>query len=500
MKNIKIVLFIFLVGCLVSCSQPTINNSLSSDRLEDSVAIASENSNLAEVAAPKIIKQLNQKLEQYLPQVEIVAPQPEKTYKQTDLEIKLKIEALPVFRDDKLQLGNHLNLIIDNEPLQEIYTPDEPILIKGLSPGTHTIRAFAVRPWGESFKNEGAYAQTTFNVLTKTNDNRPESSLPLLTYSSPSGTINAEPLLLDYYLTNASLNAIADNQQNSSNLLVRATVSGTSFILEDWQSVYLTGLEPGENWVQLELIDEEGNNIENAFNNTVRVFTYNPQQQDTLAQLLSNKIPLAEAQSIVEQYYTQPVEMPKIIDFEDSTEPEIVTDVANDLVESKPTTLEEVNEPNIVETSDSENDSIKQPKSLASNKLPSGSNNLQQNIKNQPEVDSIPLVDENSPTELELQKISQKVQPTEQVAIAIKEADSNSEDPAVTITIPQPESVEISESEIAVTIPQTNVDELVQPRVKQRNTQLKTPLWWQKFLVGLRHKIESLAELLPSET
>ena len=98
-----------------------------------------------------------------------------------------------------------MNLIVDNEPFQAIYNIDRPITIKNLAPGSHTIRAFAVTPWGESFKNEGAYAQTTFNVLTETNDNRPDFSRPLLTYNSPTGTYGAEPLLLDFYLTNAPL-------------------------------------------------------------------------------------------------------------------------------------------------------------------------------------------------------------------------------------------------------------------------------------------------------
>ena len=30
---------------------------------------------------------------------------------------------------------------------------------------------------------------------------------------------------------------------------IRATIDGTSFIIENWQPIYLTGLKPGDNWV-----------------------------------------------------------------------------------------------------------------------------------------------------------------------------------------------------------------------------------------------------------
>ena len=508
MKLIKVGLLLFIGCCLLSCQKLNTNNYLSSDRLTDLEEIASENSNLAEVAPPEIIKQLNQRLEEYLPQVKIIAPQPKQTYQQTDVEIKLEVEALPIFRDDKLQLGNHLNLIIDNEPLQEIYTTDEPILIENLAPGTHTIRAFAVRPWGESFKNKEAYAQTTFNVLTETNDNRPVSSLPLLTYSSPNRTISAEPLLLDYYLTNASLNAVSLGHgfayaelKHQSNLFVKATINGTSFTLDDWQPVYLTGLEPGENWVQLELIDEEGNNIENAFNNTVRVFNYNPQQQDILAQLISNKIPLAEAQSIIKQnYYIQPVGTPEIVDFEDSTEPEIVTNIPNNPVESEPKPETQKISP-IVEpttsTSAAINDNQTPNIEITTKKPASAPESLDSKQIVETKADSIPTslnVDSSaSKSDLIIPVPVELEQPVDKIVIT--EADPNPEKPPTTIDIFEPKSVEIDESEIAIAIPQTQKDgEALPPKSNS-----PASLWWRKILVGLRRGIETIARKLPDQ-
>ena len=318
MKTIKFCLLFICLSYLVGCGQVGIGNPLDifGKSFDNSIkSTSSLNSNLAEIATPKTIKELNKELEQYAPQVQIISPKAEQVLNQTDITVELQVQDLPIFQDDKLELGNHLDLILDNEPSRPIFNLEEPIILESLTPGTHTIRVFATRPWGESFKNDGAYAQTTFSVLTETNDNRPDPNLPLLTYNNPTGSYGAEPLMLDFYLTNAPLHAVAQNNPELQDWRIRATVNGTSFILENWQSIYLTGFNKGKNWIQLELIDQAGNNIENTFNNTVRVIDYDPQKTNTLAKLVTNKISPTEAHSIVEQnYYILPEEAAEIVE------------------------------------------------------------------------------------------------------------------------------------------------------------------------------------------
>ena len=325
MKTLRTIISILLISCSIGCQQ-LVDDVSTSDRPQESLSAVLKSS-LSEVTTPKTIGELKQSLEQYSPQVKIITPREGKTFERTDIELELAVEGLPVFQDDRLKLGNHLNLIVDNEPLPPVYDLEQPILLKNLIPGTHTLRVFAATPWGESFKNKGAYAQATFNVLTETNGNYPNPKLPLLTYNSPTGTYGAEPILLDFYLRNPDF--ILNKSDNEiEKLSIRATVNGTSFIIKKWQPYYLTGFKPGENWVQLELIDEFGNDIENAFNNTVRVFDYNPQQQDALAKLVTNRLPANEAQAIVDRdYYLQPVEIPEIIGSENNSEPETIIDV-----------------------------------------------------------------------------------------------------------------------------------------------------------------------------
>ena len=472
MKTIKLCLLLFCLSYLLGCGQVDLTNPLDSDR-----SIASK-SNLAETATPSVIQELALQLEQYNPQVKIISPQKAQIFNRSDISVRLEVRDLPIFQDDKLKLGNHLELILDNEPAQPIYDATEPVLLENLTPGNHTLRVLAARPWGESYKNEGAYAQTTFSVLTETNDNRPDFNLPLLTYSNPTGTYGAEPILLDFYLTNAPLHSIAQQDPNIQDWRIKVTVNGESFLLENWQPVYLTGFNQGENWIQLELIDEAGNNISNVYNNTVRVIDYDPEQIDTLGKLVSDRLSPEEAQPIVEQtYYIQPVGEPEII------EPSIET--------------EEILEPTVTEKSKTLTPGVAKP--TVAETTENQSEIPRSEISSQPQV--IPIT-ETEPAKEDESAIVPRVEDSltaidaTKQTIATAEENADSSTPIATIEIPQPESVKIIEDEIAITIPSAETETKVQPEAEITT---ESPVWWKKILVGLRQKLEGLVKLLPNE-
>lgn len=260
---------------------------------------------ISEVSPPEVIQELRQTLEIYQPQVTILNPQPNQVLQDDTLTVKLQIQDLPIFKNQELDLGPHLHVILDNQPYIAVYDLNKPLVFPDIPPGTHTLRVFASRPWNESFKNEGAYAQTTFHIFTKTEDNNPGAE-PLLTYSRPEGSYGAEPILLDFYLTNAPLHLVA--QENSKDDIadwrIRCTINGNSFLLDRWQPIYLKGFKPGKNWVQLELLDEQGNSLKNVFNNTARLITYEPKGKDTLSKLVRGELTAAVARGIVDPNYT----------------------------------------------------------------------------------------------------------------------------------------------------------------------------------------------------
>ena len=328
--------------CLVIGLLTTLLNACG-DRLTATNLPTSETSNLpvvqgriSEVAPPALIQELRPSLERYAPQVTILSPLAEQVFDDTQVIVKLQVSDLPIFQDDTLKLGPHLSLIVDNEPAAAIYDLKQPIILENLAPGTHTLRVLALRPWQESFKNDGAFAETTFHILTKTGKNAPDHNLPLLTYSSPQGIYGAEPILLDFYLSNAPLRLsnTANEDNNLQDWRIRVTVNGDSFLLDTWEPIYLKGFAKGNNWVQLEFIDGQGNKVENEFNTSVRVISFDPSYQDGLSQLVRGDLSPTIARSIVDPNYQtipSPEEETPVIEPETS-----IVEEENPVVEETP--------------------------------------------------------------------------------------------------------------------------------------------------------------------
>jgi hypothetical protein len=263
---------------------------------------------ISEVAPPAVFLDLAELMASDQPQVAIAYPKPDQVLSETHLSAEFKLRGLSIYKDKKIGLGPHLQVTLDNQPAQAVYSLDEPLELRDLSPGGHTLRVMAVRPWGESFKNEAAYAQTTFHVLAKTRENQPDAQKPLLTYVEPQGTFGAEPILLDFYLNNAPLRSIAQESPDDDILdwRLRCTINGQSFLFDQWQPVYLKGFKPGQNWVQMTLEDEQGNPIDNVFNSAVRIINYDPSLRDSLAKMVRGELPLDKVGQIAVPTYEPP--------------------------------------------------------------------------------------------------------------------------------------------------------------------------------------------------
>ncbi len=332
---LKWLIILVLVLNLSSCAEKAVSQDVPVSYTEKYQPISQQ---FTEVAPPEVIQELRSTLEVYRPQVTIVTPQANEILQNTIVTVRLQVKDLPIFKDPKFELGPHLHVILDNQPYIPVYDLNQPLVLSDLSPGTHTLRVFASRPWHESFKNEGAYAQTTFHVFTKTDDYSPDSSLPLLTYSRPQGSYGAEPILLDFYLTNAPLRLGAKDNANDpfSDWRIRCTINGESFVFDRWQAVYLKGFIPGNNWVKLEFLDNQGNAVKNAFNTTVRLVSYQPKGKDTLSRIIRGELKADEVRSIVDQSYTAkpPVPKPQPQEEQPIPEPEVP-----EVIQPQPTEL-----------------------------------------------------------------------------------------------------------------------------------------------------------------
>lgn len=294
-----------LLFTTASCAKPVQPTELLSEPTPQSNRLTGQ---IAEVSPPETLETLKQIIDAYTPQVRILSPRPGEVLDDTAVTVRLQVRGLPLFKDDAYELGPHLHLFLDNEPYQAVYDLSEPITFDGLSPGTHTLRVFASRPWHESFKNQGAFDQRTFHIVAPTPQNELNAKAPLLTYSRPQATYGAEPIMLDFYLTNAPLHMSAQAEANDDlhDWRIRCTVNDQSFVFDQWQPIWLKGFKPGRNWVQLELIDESGNPIDNRFNNTVRIIDYQPGGSDTLSRLVRGELGLKDVAGIIDPTYVPP--------------------------------------------------------------------------------------------------------------------------------------------------------------------------------------------------
>src|ERR1044071_3761055 len=123
------------------------------------------------------------------------------------------ITGYPIYKDDERNKGQHIHVILDNEPYEADYSPSKPFTpdkFNNLSPGTHTLRAFPSREWHESIKQPDAadFDFVVFNAGGKSTVTGIDKKAPLLTYSRPKGEnkLKDDPrgLMLDFYLTNAT--------------------------------------------------------------------------------------------------------------------------------------------------------------------------------------------------------------------------------------------------------------------------------------------------------
>lgn len=212
-----------------------------------------------------------------------LSPQDKKTVPGDSVSPTFTITGYPIYKDAERNKGQHIHVILDNEPYEADHDPNQPFKPEGrkfeqLKDGTHTLRAFPSREWHESIKQEdGAnFAFLTFYVNAPTPDVTVEKNKPLLTYSRPKGEYrwgeDPRGLLLDFYLTNAKLGIKEYKVQYSIN-------GSRPQILTRWEPVWLKWeeLPPGEYKIVLDLLDKNNQPVpfkvgNMDYNHTERTF------------------------------------------------------------------------------------------------------------------------------------------------------------------------------------------------------------------------------------
>ena len=144
--------------------------------------------------------------------LKIVSPTPDEVFpvpeapagqppaKGVPVTLKVELANFETFEDAATKTGQRLEILVDNIsstfPWRDA---TKPYTFKSLPKGTHMVRIFPVRPWGEAIKEPSALASVTFHVGEKDGKNTPEASAAMLTVVSPRGKLKSDAgkVLLD---------------------------------------------------------------------------------------------------------------------------------------------------------------------------------------------------------------------------------------------------------------------------------------------------------------
>ena len=204
------------------------------------------------------------------PRIELVSPREGETLATGRVEVKYRVENYDIGPEP--DPGQHVHVVLDNQPYLADYDPEGSKVFEDLEPGTHTLVVFLARKFHLSLKTPDAVAIATFHVGRQDPEQVPGPDTPMLIYSRPKGTYtvddgSAENIMCDFYLLNCTLSA--------DGYRVRVYVDGElRHTLTTWEPlILLTNPEPGDYEVWLELVDANGQVVDTPLNGATRTVT-----------------------------------------------------------------------------------------------------------------------------------------------------------------------------------------------------------------------------------
>jgi PBP1b-binding outer membrane lipoprotein LpoB len=312
----KLIALIFIAVLLSACGAPPANNTTSSNASNATNSATPATQILTVVEAPQRVKDMmasRGEQDSAQPTLKIIEPAANSTVSGSTVKVKLALsgdlKGYQPHKDPATQMGNHIHVILDNQPYEAYYEIDgAPFELRNVADGEHTLRVFPSRPWHESYKNAGAFQMVKFTVknggaeankpattnsgqqmsnsnanantapspegkdMTSSTGGAVDAAKPLLTYSRPKGEYKAaesDPIMIDFWLENAKLKG------DGGQYRVRYTIDGgEAKFIDKWTPTWLSGWTAGKHTIKLELVDEAGNLVDNGgYNSTTREIT-----------------------------------------------------------------------------------------------------------------------------------------------------------------------------------------------------------------------------------
>src|SRR6478736_1849367 len=180
MKNLTLICLLSATAILSACGVPAANNSTTINGNSDTA-----NANASPAAQTLTVVDRPQKIVDLMasrgdqdnakPVLKIVAPKADSTVNSSTVRVQLQLtgdlKGYKPMMDESTHTGNHIHVILDNQPYEAYYNIDQPFELRNVGDGDHTLRVFPSRPWHESYKNEGAFQMVKFTVKNGGADN-----------------------------------------------------------------------------------------------------------------------------------------------------------------------------------------------------------------------------------------------------------------------------------------------------------------------------------------
>jgi hypothetical protein len=325
MKFTALLIIAFCSFLFIACAPGPANNANGLNTANANTNASPAAQTLTVVERPqKIVDQMASRGEQdnAKPTLKIIEPKADSTVASSTVKVKLELsgdlKGYKPMMDETTHTGNHVHVILDNQPYEAYYNLDQPFELRNVADGEHTLRVFPSRPWHESYKNDGAFQLVRFTVknggadTTKpatTNSGQPMSNVnsnanasatpegkdmqpttagpvdpkkPLLTYSRPKGEYkgaDTDAVMIDFWLSPGTylLNDDPGGKLvlNPCPCRVRYTIdNGDAKYIDKWGPIWLSGWVAGKHTVKLELVDQNGQTVDNGgYNTTSRDIT-----------------------------------------------------------------------------------------------------------------------------------------------------------------------------------------------------------------------------------
>jgi len=230
---------IFALGLVLALFQPALAQTTPKDPKSPLAGFADGRG----PTGPVTLKIVSPAPDEVIPVQEAAAGQP--PAKGAPVTLKVELQNFETFEDAATKTGQRLEILVDNISLTFPWRDaTKPYTFKSLPKGTHIVRIFAVRPWGEALKEPAAFASVSFHVGEKDGKNAVEPGSPVLTVIAPRGKVKGDTgkVLLDVLVSGCP---VAEQNVADSCRLRYKVDTQPEVTLTKVGPVWLEGLAPG---------------------------------------------------------------------------------------------------------------------------------------------------------------------------------------------------------------------------------------------------------------